>query len=247
MTLPARSGLGALLVLAVLVTGCDWQLPGKPIRPEPETIDSRSDFNVLYFDNCLGCHGPEGRQGPARPLNDPLYLAVVPTVTLERVIRIGHGPLMPGFRKTLAGGLDELQIAALASGMKHFWGDDSLKSAELPDYAVPPGRGDVKAGKVAFTTFCGGCHGEDGGGLEGHAGSVIDNDYLLLVSDQALRSTVLFGRTDLATAAMPTGCPDFRGPYPGQPADRSLTASEIDDVSAWLSANRMTYTEEAAR
>jgi hypothetical protein len=58
---------------------------------------------------------------------------------------------------------------------------------------------------------------------------------------------VLFGRTDLATAAMPGGCPDFRGPYPGQPTDRGLTAGEIDDVSAWLSSNRMTYAEEAAR
>ena len=42
------------------------------------------------------------------------------------------------------------------------------------------------------------------------AGSVVDESYLLLVSDQALRSTVLFGRIDL-------GCPSYLGPYPGQP------------------------------
>ena len=239
----------ALVVSMGLPMGCDWQLPGKPIRPQVEKIDSRDDFDRMYFVNCLGCHGPEGKQGPARPLNDPLYLASIPTATLESVIRDGHGLLMPGFKKTLSGGLDENHIAALASGMKHFWGDPEAVRADgdIPSYSQAKGSGDAKAGAGTFATYCGACHGTDGSGLEDGAGSVIDNDYLLLVSDQALRSTVLFGRPDLVTQSMPAGCPSYRGPYKGQPEGASLSASQIDDVTAWLISNRTSVSEEAAR
>ena len=72
------------------------------------------------------------------------------------------------------------------------------------------------------------------------AGSVVDESYLLLVSDQALRSTVLFGRIDL-------GCPSYLGPYPGQPEDRGLTSGEIDNITAWLVSQRVSYSREAAR
>ena len=229
-----------ILFVAWLPAGCDWQLPGKPIRPEPATLDSRADVERMYFVQCLGCHGPDGLNGPARPMHDPLYLALVPTKTLETVISEGHGTLMPGFKKTLAGGLSEKEIAALASGMKHFWGDPEKAGSDLPPYAQPSGAGNPVAGKKTFTTFCGGCHGADGTGLEDGAGSVVGKQYLRLVSDQALRSTVICGRIDL-------GCPSFRGPYKGQPEDRRLTNSEIDDVTAWLVSNRVTLAQEAAQ
>jgi mono/diheme cytochrome c family protein len=250
MTQIRRLGLLVALVASVgLPLGCDWHLPGKPIRPAVEKIDSRADFDRMYFVNCLGCHGPEGNRGPARPLNDPLYLASIPMVTLESVIRDGHGLLMPGFKKSLSGGLDEMQIAALASGMKHFWGDPEKVPAagDLPSYAQAKGSGDVDSGASTFATYCGACHGNDGSGLDEGAGSVVDNDYLLLVSDQALRSTVLFGRPDLGNKTMPGGCPSFLGPYKGQTDDVSLSSSQIDDVTAWLISNRTSISEEAAR
>jgi cytochrome c oxidase cbb3-type subunit 3/ubiquinol-cytochrome c reductase cytochrome c subunit len=228
------------LVLAGLLGGCDWHLPGKPIRPEPVKVDSRAAFDRLYFVNCLGCHGPEGRDGPARPMNDPLYQALIPVETLEAVIRDGHGLLMPGFEKTLYGGMSEDQIAAMATNMKHIWGDPAKAGDELPSYAQSPGSGDPAKGRETFATFCGSCHGETGEGKADGAGSVVHVVYLRLVSDQALRSTVICGRLDL-------GCPDFRGPYPGQPEGRGLSQGEIDDVTAWLISNRRTIAEEAAR
>ena len=245
----SRRCMPSCLVLALfclVASGCDWHLPGKPVRPIAEKLDSRADFERLYFVNCLGCHGPDGRTGPARPLNDPLYLASIPTATLEAVIHSGHGPLMPGFGEAPSGGLDEPQIAALAAGMKHFWGDPSIDSGKLPPYAQPAAA-DPAAGQAVFSTVCASCHGADGSGLEGMAGSVVDNDYLLLVSDQALRSTVLFGRTDLMTPKMPGGCPGYRGPFEGQPSDRVLTDREIADVTAWLVSNRSSYAREGAR
>jgi cytochrome c oxidase cbb3-type subunit III len=67
----------ALLLFFLLVTGCD--LPGQPkIEDKPIRADEIADFNVLFKNNCSGCHGAEGKLGPAPPLNDPLFLALVP-------------------------------------------------------------------------------------------------------------------------------------------------------------------------
>ena len=79
----------ATLVILVLATGCD-RLPGKPTpeerwRPATEV----TDFSQLYALNCAGCHGADGRLGAARPLNDPLYLALVSAATLRAMIAQG--------------------------------------------------------------------------------------------------------------------------------------------------------------
>jgi len=50
------------------------------------------------------------------------------------------------------------------------------------------------------------------------------------VSDQALRSAVIFGRTDL-------GMPDYREAKEG----RAMSFQEIADVTAWLVAQRQTF------
>jgi cytochrome c oxidase cbb3-type subunit 3/ubiquinol-cytochrome c reductase cytochrome c subunit len=55
----------------------------------------------------------------------------------------------------------------------------------------------------------------------------VDTAYLALVSDQALRTTVIAGRIDL-------GMPDWRAYIPGQP----LSAQQISDVVAWLVSQR---------
>jgi hypothetical protein len=56
---------------------------------------------------------------------------------------------------------------------------------------------------------------------------VIDAAYLALTSDQALRTAVIVGRSDL-------GMPDWRANIPGRP----MTAQEISDVVAWLASHR---------
>ena len=148
---------------------------------------------------------------------------------------------MPGFAKTPFGGIDDEGITALAKGMKTFWEgapDQRTPVGTLPEYGYTAEAGDAAAGAASFATFCGGCHAPDGSGKVDGAGSVVDESYLLLVSDQALRSTVLFGRIDL-------GCPSYLGPYPDQPEDRALTPSEIDDITAWLVSQRVSYGKEA--
>jgi cytochrome c oxidase cbb3-type subunit III len=92
-----------LVTLSLLVGGCD--LPGRPNpadRPVPQ--DQITQFDPLYAMHCSGCHGADGNLGPAPPLNDPLFLAIVPEAELVRVITEGRAvtptqkSLMPAFR-----------------------------------------------------------------------------------------------------------------------------------------------------
>jgi cytochrome c oxidase cbb3-type subunit III len=89
-------------LLTVLTAGCD--LPGRP-RPadSPVPAERVTDFGVLYGTHCAGCHGADGKLGPAPPLNDPIFLAIVPDAELFRVISEGRAVSsgqrspMPGF------------------------------------------------------------------------------------------------------------------------------------------------------
>src|SRR5262249_51652372 len=78
-----------LVSLSLLTAGCDP--PGKPNPADrPVPADQVADFTVLYKTHCAGCHGADGKLGPAPPLNDPLFLAIVPDEELRRVIRGGR-------------------------------------------------------------------------------------------------------------------------------------------------------------
>ena len=61
-----------IAILLALTAGCDF--PGRP-RPadRPVPADQVLDFAALYRENCAGCHGADGKHGPAPPLNDPLF------------------------------------------------------------------------------------------------------------------------------------------------------------------------------
>ena len=191
-------------------------------------------FAELYGQSCAGCHGADGRLGAARPLNDPIYLALVPPDRLRKIIAQGvPGTAMPGFAAAAGGALTEAQIDALVSDMLQAL-EPSLAVSRRPVAAVRrsgggrqwPAAGDAEQGLKVYAEACARCHGADGNGGE-KGGSVVDAAYLALVSDQALRTAVIAGRTDL-------GMPDWRDDIPGQP----LTPQQISDVVAWLAAQR---------
>jgi mono/diheme cytochrome c family protein len=221
----------ALLALA----GCD-AMPGRPRQGDRAVLPSEvTAFTALYGQHCAGCHGADGRLGAARPLNDPIYLALVPPERLRQIIAQGvPGTAMPAFATGAGGALTGAQIEALSSDMLRRWGQPStVKDLALPPYdatgvvaeGVSPGG--PERGREVYAVACAKCHGADGrGGRQG--GSVVDAAYLALVSDQALRTAVIAGRTDL-------GMPDWRGDVPGQP----LTPQQIADVVAWLASHRV--------
>src|SRR5215510_8034882 len=240
---------GAVVVVVItLLTGCSRRLPGQPSEAERWRAPAEiTDFNQLYTQSCAGCHGRDGRLGAARSLNDPLYLAFVSDDAMRQVISKGRpGTNMPAFSEQAGGHLTDQQIELLVTGMRSRWSKpDEFKGAELPRYSVdetaitrsPATAGtnsisagaaqtsDAMRGATTYKTYCVSCHGTNGDG--GSAGSIVDPNFLNLVSDQGLRTTVVVGRTDL-------GKPDWRGNVPGHP----MSAQEIADVVAWLAAQR---------
>ena len=222
------AGLSSVaLMLALAMAGCDV-LPGKPrARAIEETAATPAmAFDALYARQCAGCHGNGGRLGAARPLNDPVYLALVPAERLRLVIAEGvPGTTQPAFARNAGGGLTEEQIDALVQGLARAWArPEETKSVQVPPYAAA--LGDPDRGKAVYAAACAGCHGADGRGGP-KAGSVVDPSYLALVSDQYLRTTVIAGRADV-------GMPDWRGYITSRP----LAPAEISAVVGWLVAQR---------
>lgn len=216
---PVRCVL-AVMLLGALLSGCD--LPGKPTRAQQwQSPHAIVDFNVLFAQNCRGCHGAQGEVSGAINLDNATYLAVVPPETLRKIVANGvPGTAMIGFSEEHGGPLTEKQIDVLVEGMTAW--EKNPPSGELPPYSAP--LGDFAQGATAFATFCASCHGAEGTGAK--AGSVVHPAYLGLVSDQYLRTIAIAGR-DL-------GCPDFQNRVPG----RLMSGEEISNIVAWLASHR---------
>jgi mono/diheme cytochrome c family protein len=216
-------------LLAVLLVGCNW--PGRPKpgdRPVPE--DQVTDFGQLFAKHCAGCHGGEGKLGPAPPLNDKLFLAIIPDEELLRVVREGRpGTPMPAFARDKGGPLTAKQVEAVAQGIKPLWGGPAPQE-KPPPYLAPKGKGDEKRGWNLFGLACAACHGEKGQGGE-EAGAVNDRAFLAIISDQALRRIVITGRRDL-------GMPDYTDTDYRSPHYKPLTSEQIRDLVALLAAWR---------
>ena len=228
MTRLITATLAAMLALA----GCD----AAPGRPRPEALELAPTeimaFETLYAQSCAGCHGQTGRLGAARALNDPVYLALVPSDRIRQVIAAGvPGTAQPAFALTKGGPLTDPQIDVLVRGLEDHWRrPDAPAGQEMPPYdgGRPADRQPDRAarGRLVFAGACARCHGDDGrGGPRG--GPIADPSYLALVSDQHLRTTVIAGRSDL-------GMPDWRGDGGTSP----LTPQQVSDVVTWLAAQR---------
>jgi mono/diheme cytochrome c family protein len=222
---PRSIAAGLSIAATLALVGCD-RLPGRPDEAERYRRPAEvMDFASLYATNCSGCHGATGRLGPSRPLNDPVYLALVDREHVREVAARGvSGTHMPAFARDHGGSLTNAQVAALADGVFDAWADAS----KLADASLPPhrdNRGDVASGAVAYQSFCASCHGAEGAGGE-KAGSIVDPSFLALVSDQMLRNSVIAGRPDL-------GMPDWR-----TVGERAMSAKEISDVVSWMTSKR---------
>jgi mono/diheme cytochrome c family protein len=218
------------------MAGCD--LPGKPREDDrPKPADQEVDFGILYQTRCAGCHGADGKLGPAPPLNDPIFLAIVPDAGLLRVIREGRTVTpgqkspMPAFARDKGGPLTGEQVKVLAEGIKKRWGPSA--SGSPPPYVSPTGGkgGDDKKGLHLFARACARCHGSTGQGEKDgqplRGGAINDQAFLALISDQALRRFIITGRPD-------RGMPAYDG-TDHRPRDfRALTSEEIDDLVALL-------------
>jgi len=224
-----RSPTSALFALAlsfIAICGCN-SAPGRPAAgTEVLRPNKVLNFDALYQQNCAGCHGSHGKGGAAIALNSAVYLEIADDATIRRVTAQGvPGTAMPAFAQSSGGMLTDEQIGAIVAGIRSHWGNHNSFDPPPPSYSafVP---GDPEHGGNAYDTYCASCHGVPGRN-GGPAGSIVDESFLNLVSDQYLRTIVIVGRPEL-------GAPDWRGNVPGRP----MSQQDVADVVVWLSSQR---------
>src|ERR1700733_14464594 len=226
-----RAILVALEIVAVaaLLACAGCATPRGIPRADSEVIPPSEvlDFNLLYGQNCAGCHGADGKGGAAIALANPVYLAIVDDATLRRVASNGiQGTSMPAFAQSAGGMLTDKQIDLIVRGMRERWSKpDALQGVVPPPYS-PTELGDASRGAQVYDTHCQACHGVGGHGGQ-KASSIVDGSFLALLSDQELRTIVIVGRPEL-------GAPDWRNNGPGKP----MSAQDVSDVVAWLASQR---------
>jgi cytochrome c oxidase cbb3-type subunit 3 len=214
-----------LFVSLAAVSGCG-RLPGKPKEADRwKPPEANMDFADLYQTNCLACHSNGQTLGASISMNNPPYLAIIPKETLGKIVADGiPRTSMPGYSSKVGGLLTDDQINVLVEGIYN-WAKGRDVPTDNPPYSAA--LGDAERGEAVFAQACANCHGSEGAGVPGKAGSVVDATFLSLVSDQYLRTIVITGRPDL-------GMPGFRDYVPGKP----MSAEEISDVVAWLASRR---------
>lgn len=199
-----------------------------PGKPEKEEVNARdiTDFRTLFNENCEGCHGADGKNGPGRPLNDPLYLAIIPREELVKTITNGRqGTGMPAWALSQGGPLTDKQVNALVDGIEKNWAKPfNFGGATPPSYSAGNATGDADHGRKLFLKDCFACHGQGA-----PIGPVTDGAFLSLVSDQLLRTAIIQGRPDF-------GMPDYRTLNAGH----ALADQDITDIVAFLASKRPT-------
>lgn len=182
--------------------------------------DEVVSFDRLYKQNCSACHGENGSGGPAFDLSNPTYQALVDDASLKRWITQGMpGTQMPAFGESAGGFLTPRQIDAVVSGMRASWAPKHPDKLSMPSY-LANSEGVASRGEALFQPSCATCHQQA-------KRTITDVSYLVLVSDQSLRSVVIAGRPDL-------GQPDWEHVRPGEP----LTDQDVSDIVAYLHSLR---------
>jgi mono/diheme cytochrome c family protein len=227
-----KTGLlaSAALFLSTYICGCGIS-SGKPLNSStPINPNDISDFNVLYGENCAGCHGADGRGGAAIPLGDPVYLAIADDTILRQAATKGiPGTSMPAFAQSAGGMLTARQIDLIVSGIRKRWSKPSALSGANPPPYSSTSPGDPARGSQVYAKFCSSCHGAAGKGTL-KASSIVDGSFLALVTDQQLRTIVIVGRPEL-------GAPDWRNNVSGTP----MSPQDVSDVVAWLASQRSQF------
>jgi mono/diheme cytochrome c family protein len=221
---------GVTGLTALFLSGCA-NAPGRPAAGSmPIAPDLITDFDTLYGANCAGCHGPDGKGGPALALSDPVYLAISDEDTLRRVSSNGiAGTAMSAFAQSAGGRLTDQQIEIIVKGIRARWAKPGILSGANPPPYSPSAPGGAARGAEVYATYCFSCHGPGGKGGP-KASSIVDGSFLALLTDQELRTLVIVGRPEL-------GAPDWRNNVLGRP----MSPQEISDVVAWLAAQRPAF------
>jgi mono/diheme cytochrome c family protein len=252
----------------LLLVGCDF--PGRPdLADRPVPADKVVDFAHLYGQNCAGCHGADGKLGPAPPLNDPLFRQIVPEAELESVITNGRDKtLMPAFARENGGALTSAQIKILvyeikgqpyrvntrqesaaavevvsdAGGTSPKWGSPGTPPAGVPSYSKSSTDGNVNSSNrevARISTFARACAACHGDQGQGIAGG---DTMIQAINDTAFLSLCSDQvlRRYVITGRPDLGMPGYADSRPGSPHFQPLTEDEVASLVALLASWRET-------
>jgi cytochrome c oxidase cbb3-type subunit 3 len=250
----------------LLAAGCDF--PGRPDPADrPVPADQVMEFTALFSQNCAGCHGADGKLGPAPPLNDPLFRAIVPEEELERIVKSGRNKtLMPAFARESGGKLTAAQIQVLvkevqgipyklvetqqggaaklvvvpdAGGISPKWGIPGKPPAGVPTYREPASSHDGGAGDKArgAVVFARACAMCHGSQGQGIAQGSATRRNINDPVFLALTSNQALRRYAI-TGRPDLGMPSYAEARPGNPHFAPLTDQETTDLVALLASWR---------
>jgi len=218
--------IARVLPLVLALAGCGRSSGAKADADSPARPEDVLDFHALYSTNCQACHGANGHNGPAMELGNPEYEALVDDATLRKWISGGMpGTEMPAFAQSAGGMLTDAQISAIIAGMRKEWSKPNAFAGSAPPPYAQNQTGDVKRGQQTYQARCASCHETPSGQ------QVTSPAYLSLVSDQALRTIIIAGRTDI-------GQPDWAHDNPKGASGAPLSAQDVTDIVTYLGSLR---------
>jgi mono/diheme cytochrome c family protein len=261
--------LSSCLVICTSFALVGCELSGRPNPADrPVPADQVLSFKILYGQSCAGCHGADGKLGPAPPLNDALFRAIVSEAELDDIVTKGRSKtLMPAFGKenggTLTaaqiqvlvheikgipykvitkqeGGLASMAVVAERGGISPTWGQPPEPPAATPSYRQPFSNvGSSGTGNSVNGATVFARACADCHGDSGQ-GIVEGNDTRNTVNDTALLKLTSDQvlRRYIITGRPDLGMPNFAGARPGNPHFAALTDQEVADLVALLASWR---------
>lgn len=184
---------------------------------------------ALYAEFCQACHGPQGEPIAAGPAFNRT-IAYHEDTTHERLAS-GYdsdpddGVAMPAFAQSAGGVLSDQQISDLIGYMESWEGGET---PHLPEPAIAPvnelvdyfGTGDATRGALVYAQSCYGCHGPQGEGRDADAFPPLE----------------IAGDTFQIVSAAAEGSPNPYMPAFGQDSGGPLSASQLNDLEAYLAS-----------
>lgn len=211
------AALGAVGLCAGLTVAAQGTAAAPP-APAPAPAKPATGAE-LYARYCKLCHGPSAKgyaADNAPSLVSAKFLGSASDDYIARGIRFGRPDTsMAAYGKERGGPLDDTQIAAIVAFLRA----KGPAAAALPEQ---PASGDGKRGEALFAQKCQSCHGS--AKAPGKAPQLYNREFLAAASPAFLRRAIAEGRP-------PTRMPAF---------ERKLSASQIDDLVAWLVSQRTT-------
>ena len=112
------------------------------------------EFRTLYAENCVACHGAEGRGGAAIALADPVYLSITDETTMRKVIANGvRGTSMPAFAQSAGGMLTDKQIDVITREIRTRWSRQGILDGANPPSYFAKASGKARQGEVVYQTY----------------------------------------------------------------------------------------------